>query len=309
MEQFLLAIYRKMSQNYISWTNSEPVKELSVCRSYLTFVFTAIMTSQVTAAEPPRPRPRPGPPQTVDIREPELVLAFSSRDQATRIEIIPRRAMGPTRYFILTRYPRRDVQQLRFVSGGNLAAGQATRFASVYKLSQADVIPIFDHLYFVDVLSTGVRLTRVTERVAQQYRPKARSRKITLTSSKEQLFWDKHTWLPGIIKIIRIDPPKKIGTSARAIVQVQPPSVRVPRGYRDRPKSITVTVATGDLLAAPQHNSYITINYDSYRVVNVVPPELLDKDNPRAGHLVGWIELAADPVKKKPAEAAIRDPG
>jgi hypothetical protein len=76
----------------------------------------------------------------------------------------------------------RPVFRLNFVGrpDGNALS---SRSQFMYRLSQSEVMPIFDELYLIGVLPpTAVRLNRVTVRVAEKYRPAVACRTIPMNS-------------------------------------------------------------------------------------------------------------------------------
>jgi hypothetical protein len=158
-----------------------------------------------------------------------------------------------------------------------------------FDLGHNDVIPLYDQIYAVRVegVDDNVVLSRVTDRVPKELHPGLHTRTISMADVSPDLFWEK----PPKIKN-RLDHDSVTlefhPVNGHAVVGLAPMmaisgSVAGEGGYTTDRKVLQLEVKKGELLTARGR---------SYKVLNVVPPQ----DIEGIGHLVGWIELSADPV-------------
>jgi hypothetical protein len=158
----------------------------------------------------------------------------------------------------------------------------------MFDIGHAEVIPIFDQLYVVsDVSPGGIELSLATDRVPQELRPGLQTRTICAVAVDPELFIEQHPVYPGREDFdeVKVEFEKATG---KVIVNLEPrigisnaPREARPPTLPARPP-LKLKVAKGEPLTARGR---------SYKVLNVVPPQ----DIEGVGHLVGWIELAADP--------------
>ena len=166
----------------------------------------------------------------------------------------------------------------------------------VFNVGHNDVIPLFDQIYAVDINNAGSKellLSRVTERVPIAFRPGLYTRSVSTVSPWWPLFGERHPIYENREDYYEASVEFKEG-SKKATVRLEPgvgvygkvpPEGRPPVLPARRP--IKLEVEKGD---------FLTYGRRSHMVVNVVPPQ----DIKDVGHLVGWIELAADPEPPSP---------
>jgi hypothetical protein len=178
------------------------------------------------------------------------------------------------------------------IGGGDKRPSNKSTYAEVgysFDVAQNDVIPIYDQIYATKWLGSGLQLTLVTDQVPAEFRPRLDTRTICSVAIDAFLFYKQHSIYKGRTDVddVRIEFEK---LTDKAILKLEPhvlytggvpPEGQVPT-LPARPP-LTVEVSKGGLLTARGR---------SYKVLNVVPPQ----DIEGVGHLVGWIEVAADPV-------------
>ncbi len=172
-----------------------------------------------------------------------------------------------------------------------------------YRLSNRDVLPIYDELYLagVDLDVASIELDRVTDKVPRDCRPATCSSSIPAAGWPVELFDDESRDTKTTMEIKRIDAPRANKSPPLAIVRIRPP-------VRDERKSVTwgsgnhgfvldglfdpgepfeVTLKAGDLLATHGH---------AFKILKVVPPGPVDLGKLGRGRMVGWIEIDPKPV-------------
>jgi hypothetical protein len=189
----------------------------------------------------------------------------------------------------------RNRRDLRIGEGGWPPLEKSTYMPGgyVFNVGDGDVIPLHDQIYSVDVKNAGsksVILNRVTDRLPKENRPGLHTRTISTVARSAMLFWEQHPKFEkrqdyDTVKL-EFDP-----TSGKAVLHLYPTFMFTPPLTQEEKVSnrerLQLEVRKGELLTARGR---------SYKVLNVVPPQ----DIKDVGHLVGWIELASDPVEPTP---------
>jgi hypothetical protein len=158
----------------------------------------------------------------------------------------------------------------------------------VFDVGDRDVIPLYDQVYSVnvkDAASKEVLLTRVTDRISKELRPGLHTRTISRAAVWASLFWEQHPKFEkrqdyDTVKL-EFDPASK-----NAVLRLYPTFMFTPPLTEEEK-----TPNRERLQLEVKKGRFLTARGRSYKVLNVVPPQ----DIVGVGHLVGWIELAADP--------------
>jgi hypothetical protein len=156
-----------------------------------------------------------------------------------------------------------------------------------YELREGDVFPYYDQVLLVEKVERNqATVALVTDKIPAEFRPGPKVRVLPMNLQNAALFWYRTPYQDGsktlsveahdLVTVPRIDPK-----SGEADIRLTPTTQIgvAPKGA----KPTVITVAKGGLLSAHEV---------TYKVVNVVPPQ----DVKDVGHVVGWVELAAEPV-------------
>ena len=154
-----------------------------------------------------------------------------------------------------------------------------------------DVFPFYNQCYLVTKVSDNKRdesieFRNVTESIPERLRPASDCRAICLSSDYSPLFYNRFSGEFGEVKLISIDTSAPDSPKA-TLSMIAPPKTRKHRGRSPGP--IKVTVQVGETLAS---------EYQAYRVSKIVPSCRVDIKNPKAGTLVGWVEIEGKPILK-----------
>jgi hypothetical protein len=195
----------------------------------------------------------------------------------------------------------RDVPSRRYLQVGDKNRESQTRSTYLphgytFDVRQQDMIPLYDQIYSVTIDAFGVVLSLATDRVPIELRPSLNTRTISVAAVNAELFVQQHSTYENRTDLDKIAVEFEQG-AGKAIVTLEPrvsysgkvpPEGRIP-DLPARPP-LKIEVAKGEFLTARGR---------SYKVLNVVPPQ----DIEGVGRLVGWIELAADPIEVGPIDS------
>ena len=229
----------------------------------------------------------------IDLRAKQVVIPCSGDD----IHFDPEPDTEPSGTFEFREFSKRKWLGTVLCLGVPVRKAPARFFTAYYTLTPGDVLPILGRFYRLDKIvdrprgmGSDFHFTQVTDLVPEKYHVSADTRTIGLTCRHTNWFYkrDGKNYLIGDFELRQIKRVKGSRTEWQAVVEVK---------FRDNqpeipaPKPLQANLRAGDLLTAP--------GFPAYRVVKVVPPRFLDRKTPKAGYLVGWVEISAVPVTKQ----------